>query len=87
MSKGREVNRLPQKCYAVLPYDGRLVTITQGIPGYIRSPLDSGDRYKNRIIADGKNDGLGGVTSTDEKNNDKRSFFRLGNCKCRGWKI
>lgn len=79
MRKGREINRLPQKCFAVLPYDGRLVTITQGIPGYIRSPLDSGDRYKNRIIADEKNDELGGVTPADEKTMIKGAFF--------GWEI
>lgn len=67
MSKDRKINSLPQKCYAVLPYDGGLITITQGVPGYLRSPLDSGDKYENRIMADEKNKKFGGVTLEEER--------------------
>jgi hypothetical protein len=67
LSKGRKNNPLPQKCYAILPYDGRLVIIAQGTPGYTRSPLDQGSRQKNRVIADTKNKELGGVTPEQER--------------------
>ena len=67
MNKDSENNSLPQKCYAILSFDGRLVTITQGTPGFIRSPLDQGERQKNRAIADEKNKELGGVTPEQEK--------------------
>lgn len=67
MSKIRGINSLPQKCYAILPYDGRLVTITQGIQGYTVSPLDTDDRYKNRDIANEKNNEFGVITLEDER--------------------
>ncbi|RJE46596.1 MULTISPECIES: antirestriction protein ArdA [unclassified Dehalobacter] len=66
MNKDRENNSLPQKCYAVLSFDGRLVTITQGTTGFFRSPLDQGDRSRNRAIADKENKELGGVTPEQE---------------------
>lgn len=66
MSKDRKNIVLPQRCYAVLPYDGRLVTITQGTPGYTPSPLDQGDQQINRAIADKENKALGGVTPEQE---------------------
>lgn len=67
MNKNRNFLDLPQQCYAVLPYDGRLVFITQGKPGYASSSLDRGDRQKNRLIADEKNKELGGITPEQEK--------------------
>jgi len=67
LNKDRNNTELPQQCYAVLPGDGRLVTITQGKPGYIQSPLDRGDRQRNRAIADEKNNEAGGITPAQEK--------------------
>ncbi len=67
MNNNRERNGLPQKCYAVLPYEDRLVIITRGMPGYTRSPLDHGDKDQNRAIADEKNTEFGGVTPEQEK--------------------
>jgi hypothetical protein len=67
LNKNRKNKSLPQQCYAVLPYDGSLVTITQGTPGYAKSPLDCGDRQKNRTITDEKNKELGGVSPEQEK--------------------
>jgi hypothetical protein len=67
LNKNQKHIDLPLKCYAVLPYDGRLVSITQGKPGYALSPLDCGDRNENRNIADRQNKELGGVTLEQEK--------------------
>ncbi len=67
MNKNRRDSTLPQKCYAILPNDGSLVIITQDVPGYTHSPLDQGDRQKNRAIADEKNRELGGVTPEQEE--------------------
>ncbi len=75
MSNDRKRNGLPQKCYAVLPYEDRLVIITQGMPGYTRSPLDRGDKYQNRVIADEKNTEFGGVTPEQEKAMIKGAIF------------
>lgn len=58
---------LPERCYALLPQSGELVTITRGSPGYRHSPLDRGNRPENRIIADRENAALGGVTAEQEK--------------------
>lgn len=67
MDKSRKNNGLPQQCYTVLPFDGRLVTITQGKPGYSLSPLNQDDQQKNRAIADEKNKEIGGITPEQEK--------------------
>lgn len=79
MSNNRKNMTLPQKCYAVLPYEDRLVIITQGKSGYTRSPLDRGDKHQNRVIADEKNTELGGVTPEQEKAMIKGAIF--------GWKF
>ena len=63
----RDLMYLPRSCYAVLPKDGKLVTITRGGSGYQLSPLDRGDRAANRALADEKNARLGGVTPEQEK--------------------
>lgn len=63
----RDLLYLPERCYAVLPKDGRLVTITRGVPGCRRSALDTGNREQNRVIAGQKNADLGGVTPEQEK--------------------
>ncbi len=75
MSNNRKNTALPQKCYAVLPYEGRLVIITQDKPGYTRSPLDRGDKNQNRVIADEKNTEFGGVTLEQEKAMIKGAIF------------
>ena len=75
MSNNRKNLTLPQKCYAVLPYEDRLVIITQGKSGYTRSPLDRGDKHQNRVIADEKNTELGGVTLEQEKSMIKGAIF------------
>ena len=69
---------LPQQCYAVLPGNGRLVTITRGMPGYTLSPLDSDDRQKNRAIADKQNKAIGGVTPDQEKRMITGAIFGWG---------
>lgn len=79
MSNNRKNMTLPQKCYAVLPYEDRLVIITQGKSGYTRSPLDRGDKHQNRVIADEKNTEFGGVTLEQEKSMIKGAIF--------GWEI
>lgn len=79
MSNNRKNMTLPQKCYAVLPYEDRLVIITQGKSGYTRSPLDRGDKHQNRVIADEKNTKFGGVTLEQEKSMIKGAIF--------GWEI
>lgn len=58
---------LPEQCYAVLPGNGQLVTITRGASGCQRSPLDTGSQAENRSIADQKNAELGGVSPEQEK--------------------
>lgn len=58
MSKNRTHKAPPQECYIVLG-DYSLVVITQGVQGYRRSPLDSGNPQTNRIIADAQNRKLG----------------------------
>ena len=75
MNSNRKNMALPRKCFAVLPYEDRLVIITQGKPGYARSPLDHGDKHQNRIIADEKNTELGGVTPEQEKAMIKGAIF------------
>ncbi|OCN03306.1 hypothetical protein A7X67_13205 [Clostridium sp. W14A] len=75
MSNDKKRNGLPQRCYAVLPYEDRLVIITQGKPGYTRSPLDRGDKHLNRVIADEKNTEFGGVTPEQEKAMIKGAIF------------
>ncbi len=75
MNNNKKNMTLPQKCYAVLPYEDRLVIITQGKPGYTRSPLDRGDKHQNRTIADEKNTELGGVTPEQEKTMIKGAIF------------
>jgi hypothetical protein len=67
LNKDGNNKELPLQCYAVLPGDGRLVVITQGEPGYTLSPLDRGDRQRNRTIADEKNKEFGGITPEQEK--------------------
>ncbi len=78
MNNNRKSMNLPKKCYAVLPYEDRLVIITQGKPGYERSPLDCGDKHRNRVIADERNTELGGVTPEQEKAMVRGAIF--------GWK-
>ena len=75
----RDLLYLPERCYAVLPIDGRLVTITRGGPGYRRSTLDTGSREQNRMIADQKNAELGGVTPEQEKDMIDGAIF--------GWEL
>lgn len=75
MNNNRKNMNLPKKCYAVLPYEDRLVIITQGKPGYERSPLDRGDKHQNRVIADEKNTEFGGVTLEQEKSMIKGAIF------------
>lgn len=58
MSENRTHKAPPQECYIVLG-DYSLVVITQGVQGYRRSPLDSGNLQTNRIIADAQNNKLG----------------------------
>lgn len=78
MNNNRKNMNLPKKCYAVLPYEDRLVIITKGKPGYERSPLDRSDKHQNRVIADEKNTEFGGVTLEQEKSMIKGAIF--------GWK-
>ena len=75
----RDLLYLPERCYAVLPKDGRLVTITRGGPGCRRSTLDTGSREQNRVIADQKNAELGGVTPEQEKDMIDGAIF--------GWEL
>lgn len=63
----KRVTSLPQKCFAVLPGNGQLVTITYGESGYRRSPLDKGSRVENRMIASRENAKLGGVSIEQER--------------------
>lgn len=67
MNKNRRNNPLPLRCYTILPDDGSLVIITQDVPGYTRSPLDQGDRQKNRAIANAENIELGGITPEQKR--------------------
>lgn len=75
----RDLMYLPERCYAVLPQNGRLVTVTRGGPGYRRSTLDTGNREQNRVIADQKNAELGGVTPEQEKDMIDGAIF--------GWEL
>lgn len=75
----RDLLYLPERCFAVLPKDGRLVTITRGGSGCRRSALDTGSRTENRIIADQKNAELGGVTPVQEKDMVDGAIF--------GWEL
>lgn len=61
------VLELPKQCFAVMPGDGRLMFITRGECGYSHSPLDTGNRTENRLIADQKNAAFGGVTPEQER--------------------
>ena len=70
---------LPKRCYALVPRTGELVTITRGGTGYQHSPLDTGNRTENRIIADRENAALGGVTAEQEKDMVDGAIF--------GWKL
>lgn len=63
----KRVTSLPQKCLAVLPGNGQLVTIIYGESGYRRSPLDRGSRVENRMIASRENAKLGGVSVEQER--------------------
>lgn len=74
----RDLLYLPERCFAVLPRDGRLVTITRGGSGYLHSDLDKGSRTENRIIADRKNTELGGVTPEQEKDMIDGAIFGWG---------
>lgn len=63
----KQAPELPRQCFAVTPGDGRLLFITRGECGYRHSPLDTGNRAENRLIADQKNAEFGGVTPEQER--------------------
>lgn len=63
----KRVLALPRQCFAVMPGDGRLLFITRGDCGYRYSPLDTGNRTENRLIANQKNAEFGGVTPEQER--------------------
>lgn len=75
----RDLLYLPEVCFAVLPKNGRLVTITRGGSGFRRTALDTGNRAENRIIADQKNAELGGVTPEQERDMIDGAIF--------GWEL
>lgn len=75
----RDLLYLPEFCFAVLPKNGRLVTITRGGSGFRRTALDTGNRAENRIIADQKNAELGGVTPEQERDMIDGAIF--------GWEL
>lgn len=52
-------NELPETCFATLPGTGDLIILKRGETGYYPSEWDTGDRTKNREIADYQNYGHG----------------------------
>lgn len=48
-------NELPETCFAILPDEGRLIILKRGEKGYYPSEWETGNRMKNKKIADWHN--------------------------------
>lgn len=52
-------DKLPEFCYAVTSYDGKLVRIHRNVSGYYPEENDAGSREENQALADKLNEMLG----------------------------
>lgn len=59
MGRFRIAPTLPELCFSTLPGSGALICIKRGESGYYPSDWDTGDRVKNRELADYNNQRLG----------------------------
>ena len=53
------MNKLPEMCYIIHPFDGALVVVKNGQPGYFECSLSTNDKETNRVLALNLNKKLG----------------------------
>lgn len=59
MSAEKNLEKLPEYCYAVSDFSKELIVLKRGVPGYFPTNISTSDAEENRAMADYMNSKLG----------------------------